>query len=110
MLAAQYFGRLGYTILNRNWRSGRFEMDLILSKNGALHFVEVKTRMSAAFGDPERAIDQEKQKNIVRAARSFVTRAGIDWNRVRFDTISVLLTNPPSIVHQIDAFFHGRAN
>jgi RNA polymerase sigma factor (sigma-70 family) len=44
------------------------------------------------------------------SARSYVTRAGIEWNRVRFDTIAVVLGNPPSIVHQEDAFFHGRAN
>jgi len=38
------------------------------------------------------------------------TRAGIAWSQVRFDTISIVFTNPPSLVHQQDAFFDGRAN
>ena len=72
-------------------------------------FIEVKSRSSTEFGSPERAIDGEKQKRIARAARSYATRAGVEWSKVRFDTVSIVFTNPPSIVHQQDAFFAGRA-
>ena len=58
----------------------------------------------------DRAIDTAKQRNITRAARSYATKAGIPWNKVRFDTVSVVFTEPPSIVHHQDAFFEGRAN
>ncbi|MBV9084792.1 MAG: hypothetical protein JOZ62_19110, partial [Acidobacteriaceae bacterium] len=61
------------------------------------------------FGSPDRAIDQEKQKHIVHAARAYATRAGLEWSQVRFDTIAIVFTKPPSIVHQQDAFFEGRA-
>jgi putative endonuclease len=110
-IAHRYLRGAGYLVVARNYQPGPdSEIDIVARRGELVVFVEVKTRMSAAFGSPERAIDSEKQKNIVRAARSFVTRAGGDWNQVRFDTISVVLSDPPSIVHQMDAFFHGRTN
>jgi len=68
----------------------------------------VKARGSAEYGAPERAIDEKKHKNIVRGARAYATRGGIDWNQVRFDVISVVFSDPPSILHQQDAFFPSR--
>jgi putative endonuclease len=110
-IAHRYLRSAGYMVVARNYRPGAdSEIDIVARRGELMVFVEVKTRTSGAFGSPERAIDLEKEKNIVRAARSFATRAGMEWNRVRFDTISVVLTRPPSIVHQMDAFFHGRAN
>jgi putative endonuclease len=110
-MAHRYLRGAGYMVVARNYRPGAdSEIDIVARRGELVVFVEVKTRTSAEFGSPERAIDVEKEKNIVRAARSFATQAGIEWNRVRFDTISVVLTKPPSIVHEMDAFFHGRAN
>lgn len=110
-LAHRYLRSAGFTIVARNYRpsAGDAEVDIVARDNGTLVFIEVKSRVSAEFGSPERAIDNEKQKRIVRAARSYATRAGVDWDQVRFDTVSILFTNPPSIVHQQDAFFDGRA-
>ncbi len=73
-------------------------------------FIEVKSRRSAEFGAPDRAIDSAKERNITRAARSYATKAGIPWNKVRFDTVSMVFTEPPSIIHHQDAFFDGRAS
>jgi putative endonuclease len=110
-LAHRYLRGAGFTVVARNYRpGGDAEIDIVARQGERIVFVEVKSRRSAEFGAPERAIDREKQQHIERAARSYVTRAGIDWNRVRFDVISVVFTDPPSIVHQEDAFFHGRAN
>jgi putative endonuclease len=110
-LAHRYLRSAGFVIVARNYRpsAGDSEVDIVARDNGTLVFIEVKSRMSADFGSPERAIDNEKQKRIVRAARSYATRAGVDWSEVRFDTVSIVFTNPPSIVHQQDAFFDGRA-
>jgi Holliday junction resolvase-like predicted endonuclease len=69
----------------------------------------VKSRRSDQFGSPDRAIGADKEKRIVRAARRYAARARIEWSNVRFDTVSIVFTNPPSIVHQQDAFFNGRA-
>lgn len=106
-LAHRYLQKAGFKVVGRNYRpnEGDAEVDIVARYGEILVFVEVKTRASAEFGDPERAIDGEKQKRIVRAARTYATRAGIEWDRVRFDTISLVMTQPPSIIHQQDAFF-----
>ena len=109
-MAHRYLQRKGFTVVARNYKPGAdSEIDIIARQGDLVIFVEVKSRTSAEFGSPDRAIDQEKQKHIVRAARAYVNRAAIEWNQVRFDTISVIFTDPPSIIHQQDAFFSGRA-
>ncbi len=110
-LAHRYLRNSGLTILARNYRpgSGDSEIDIVARDREIVVFVEVKSRTSAEFGSPERAIDRDKQKHIVRAARAYATRAGIEWNQVRFDTISIVFSDPPAILHQQDAFFEGRA-
>ncbi|HEY7307410.1 MAG TPA: YraN family protein [Bryobacteraceae bacterium] len=109
-LAHRYLQRKGFTVVARNYKPGAdSEIDIVARQGDLVVFVEVKSRTSAEFGSPDRAIDQEKQKHIVRAARAYVNRAALEWNQVRFDTISVLFTHPPSIFHQQDAFFSGRA-
>lgn len=110
-VAHRYLKQAGFAILARNYRpsGGETEVDIVARDGETVVFVEVKARASAQYGSPDRAIGQEKQKNIMSAARTYATRAGIEWSRVRFDTVSVVFTAPPSIVHQQDAFFHGRA-
>ncbi len=109
--AHRYLRRAGFTVLARNYRpgGGEAEVDIVARDGDVVVFVEVKSRKSAEFGMPDRAIDTEKQRNITRAARSYASKAGIPWDKVRFDTISIVFTEPPSIVHHQDAFFEGRA-
>jgi len=107
--AHRYLERAGFKVVARNYRPGAdSEIDIVALENEILVFVEVKSRQSAEFGSPDRAIDREKQKHIIRAARSYVTRAGIGWDHVRFDVISIVFTNPPMLEHFRDAFFDGR--
>jgi putative endonuclease len=108
--AHRYLRSAGLTVVARNYRpnEGDAEVDIVARDGDIIVFVEVKSRTSDRFASPERAIGIEKQKNIVRAARAYATRAGIPWNQVRFDTISIVFTNPPSLVHQRDSFFDGR--
>jgi len=110
-LAHRYLRSKGWTILARNYRpsGAEAEVDIVARDGEIVVFVEVKSRASAEFAAPERAIDAEKQKYISRAARAYAARAGLAWNQVRFDTISVVFTKPPSLMHQQDAFFEGRA-
>jgi putative endonuclease len=110
-LAHRYLKSAGFSVVARNYRpaGGEAEVDIVARDGETLVFVEVKSRQNADFGAPDRAIDDEKQKRIVRAARSFAARAGVEWSKVRFDTISIVFSKPPSIVHQQDAFFEGRA-
>ncbi len=95
----------GCTIVARNYRplSGHGEIDLVVWHGEQLVFVEVKTRDTSDFGNPERAVDAEKQINLTRAARDYVRRAGVEWQHVRFDIVAVTLS-PRRIEWLRDAF------
>lgn len=111
-LAHRYLRSSGYMVVARNYRpaGGEVEADIVARQGETLVFVEVKSRTSGDFGTPDRAVGADKQKNITRAARAYTTRAGLDWSQVRFDVISVIFTDPPSITHLKDAFSEGRAH
>ena len=98
-LAHRYLRRRGYTIIARNFRlaSGIAEADLIAREGGDLVIVEVKTRASADFGPPDRAIDSEKLLHISRIARDMGRRTGTSMEQVRLDVVTVVMTEPPRI-------------
>ena len=105
-LAHRYLRGQGCIIVARNYRrrAGQGEIDLVAWHGPVLVFVEVKTRASDAFGAPETAVDQEKRTRLQYAAREYARRAGIDWDKTRFDIVSVVLTRPPQVEWTRDAF------
>jgi putative endonuclease len=104
-LAHRYLRRRGCTIVARNYRprSGAGEIDLVAWQGETLVFVEVKTRATAEFGQPDRAVDAEKRQHLTRAARDYARRAGVGWDRTRFDIVAVVLS-PRNIAWTRDAF------
>lgn len=103
-MAAEYLLSNGYTILETNWQIGHLEVDIIASSNDMLVFVEVKTRKSNAFGEPEDFVGLPKQRNLIRAANIYLQKTGIN-KEVRFDIISVILNSgTEDIKHIVDAF------
>ena len=104
--AHRYLRRHGCTIVSRNYRmrSGGGEIDLVAWHGRTLVFVEVKTRASEDFGAPESAVDAEKRANLRRASQDYVRRAGVDWDKTRFDIVSVVLAKPMRIDWMKDAF------
>ena len=66
----------GHPILERNWRAGKQEIDIISLDRDGIHFVEVKSRTAPVQGEPEEAVNPAKQRNIVKAARRFMTLKG----------------------------------
>jgi putative endonuclease len=98
-LAHRYLRDRGFIIVARNYRlsSGDGEADLIAWDGETLVFVEVKSRKTAAFGPPERAIGEEKRKHLLRIAREYSRKTGTEWNRIRFDVVSVVMSKPPRI-------------
>ena len=104
--AYRHLRKLGYTVVARNYRSrdGRSEVDLIGWDRGQLAFIEVKTRASRDFGAPDSAIDSPKRLNIIRGAAEYLRRAGLEWSCARFDTVSVVGSDPVEIELQKDAF------
>jgi putative endonuclease len=99
-VAHRYLRAQGFTIVARNYRlaSGDAEADLIAWEGETLVFVEVKTRESADFGPPERAIGEEKHRHLMRIAREYTRKTQTPWARVRFDVVAVVLASPPGIV------------
>ena len=98
-LAHRSLQRKGFVIVARNYRlpSGDGEADVIAWDGDTLVFVEVKSRESADYGPPDRAIGPEKLNHTVRVARAYARKTDTPWDRIRFDVISVLLINPPAI-------------
>jgi putative endonuclease len=105
-LAHRFLRLKGFTIIGRNYRprAGAGEIDLIARDNDQLVFVEVKTRATAEFGTPDRAVDLEKQGHLERTAREYARRAGVAIEEARFDIVSIVLTTPPAIELIPDAF------
>jgi putative endonuclease len=105
-LAHRHLRSLGFTIVARNWRtrSGSAEADLVAWDGETLVFVEVKSRITDEYGAPDRAIDRDKRLHIARAAQDYARRSGVEWNRVRFDIVNIIDSDPPAITHLRDAF------
>ena len=93
-LAHRFLRRRGCTVVARNYRppAGHGEIDLVVWHGEKLVFVEVKTRDTSDFGEPERAVDAEKRLHLTRAARDYARRAGVEWQNVRFDVVAVILS------------------
>jgi len=86
--AALFFKRLGYEILERNWRAGRKEIDLIVRNSHVVAFVEVKAAASERFGHPSEKVDRRKQGHLTEAARRFIAEKEISGVDLRFDVIT----------------------
>jgi putative endonuclease len=104
-LAARHLRRSGYRILERNWRSHRYEIDVIAREKstGTVVFVEVKTRTPNSFGRPADAVDRNKQRFLRLAAESWLIANGGLEQPARFDVIEVLLPEK-SVNHIVNAF------
>jgi putative endonuclease len=105
-LAHRFLRRQGLTIVARNFhqRAGRGELDMVAWDRQTLVFVEVKTRASADFGSPGRAVGTDKEKDLRRAAGEYLRRSGAAREQARFDLVNIVLTNPPEIEWIQDAF------
>lgn len=103
-LACNYLLRKGFEILERNYRYKKAEIDIIAVKGKLLLFVEVKSRKSKSFGEPEHSIDQSKENLIIAAAEYYIEN--INWKSdIRFDIIAIHFTEPAEIFHIEDAFY-----
>lgn len=99
-LAVDLLVTKGYAIVERNWRAGNLEVDIVAMKDNRIVFVEVKTR-SSGFVDPLDAIDRRRVSRIVRAANSYVKAYNIP-HEVQFDIIIIIGTPECGDMHQIE--------
>jgi putative endonuclease len=107
-LAHRFLRNQGYIIVARNYRlpSGDGEADIIAWDSDYLVIVEVKTRETAEYGPPDRAIAPEKQWNMRRVAFESSRKTDISVEQIRFDVVSVVLGDPPDLTLFKGA--HGR--
>lgn len=91
-LAADFYKKRGYTLLARNYRYQKAEVDLIVRKANVLVAVEVKARSTTYFGRPEGFITPKKIKLLILAIDAFVSQRNLNVD-VRFDVMSYLFQN-----------------
>lgn len=93
-----------YVILERNYRYGKHEVDIIALDHGTLVVVEVKTRGNDVFADPEDAVDHRKRGFIIKVANQYVL-SHHRTEELRFDILSIVMRDgQPDIRHIKDAF------
>jgi len=103
-IALQYLLNKGYIIHQKNWRYGKIEIDLIAEKDERIVFIEVKTRSTDYFGEPEDAVDSGKEQQLINGAQIFADKHELE-EEIRFDIISIILnTDTVKINHIEDAF------
>jgi putative endonuclease len=100
-LATAFLVDAGYTILDRNWRCGQGEIDVVAFDGSETAFIEVKTRTSVAFGHPLEAITTLKLARLRRLAAAWCAAHPGNHDRIRIDAISVIAPKfgTPEIEH-----------
>lgn len=91
-IACELLRSMGHVILERNWRSGHLEIDIISLDPSGIHFVEVKTRRDSIQAPPQYNVDKAKQSRIVKASLDFLnTRKGLPFGNqeCHFDIMAV---------------------
>jgi len=104
-LARRFLEEKGYVIIETNWRHEKDEIDIIAKEKDELVIVEVKTRSTSFFGDPEDAVGSRKEEFLIRATEAYLEENELDID-TRFDIISIILNNKEQkIRHIVDAFY-----
>jgi putative endonuclease len=107
-IAASFLGARGYRIIERNFRCKGGELDIVARDPGdrSLVFVEVKARRDTTYGVPQQAVTPFKQRQISKAALTWLSRNRLHDSQARFDVIAILLEDDGqhSIEHIVNAF------
>ena len=103
-LAAQYLIGKGYEILERNWRNIHKEIDIIAKDGETLVIVEVKTRQTDEYGNPDVAVTKQKQWRLISAANAYVFQNKLDIN-TRFDIVSIIFKSGEAVIEHIEDAF-----
>jgi len=105
--AVRFLIAKGYRILDRNWRHGHLELDIVCTDNRELVVVEVKGRRQSIFPHPEDVFTPRQENFIIHATEAYIFRYDISM-QVRFDIIAVVFNKKGFEIEQIEgAFFPG---
>lgn len=89
-LACEHLTSLGHVILDRNWRYGHLEIDIVSADQSGLHFVEVKSRVAPVSASPEDNVGYRKQKRLTAAANAYLNIRKPGDMEVSFDVVTVV--------------------
>ncbi|MBL1279917.1 MAG: YraN family protein [Fluviicola sp.] len=104
-IAVEHLQKTGYSILDRNFKFKKAEIDIVCQKNEQLIIVEVKTRHTAVIGEPYLAVTRSKQRQIIKVANKYIEEKKIDLD-VRLDVVSIVLNQyGMRLEHIEDAFY-----
>ncbi len=107
-IAVRYLQDRSYAILERNWRSGRLEVDIIARIDDQMVIAEVKTRTDGFLESIGEAVNKKKQNLLIRAANAYIVKKNMDLD-VRFDIITVIFEGKTKfqVQHIENAFYPG---
>ena len=90
-VAERWLIRHGWRVIQRRFRSGHRDIDIVAERDGTVAFVEVKARSGDRFGDPVEAVGWRKQRELSRSAAVWIARHGRPGETYRFDVVGVLM-------------------
>lgn len=108
-IAERWLLRRGWRVVQRRFRSGHRDIDLVVEREGTVAFVEVKARRGAEFGGPVQAVDHRKRKQLERSAHVWIDRHGREAESYRFDVVGVLLSGATVRVCHVENAFALRS-
>ena len=105
-LAVDYLLKNNYAIVERNYRFDQAEVDIIAKQKDILAIIEVKTRSTSDFGDPQDFVKPKQIQRLVKAVDEYVTENDLDVE-VRFDIIAIVKSGKSyNIEHLENAYYH----
>jgi putative endonuclease len=104
-IAERWLRRDGWVVVNRRFRNGRRDIDLIVRRETTVAFVEVKARTGEDFGGPVEAVDWRKRRELVRSAKVWIDRHGAASEDYRFDVVGVLVDGERVRVRHVPGAF-----
>jgi putative endonuclease len=106
-LAAKFLQDRGYEIIERNYRFGRGEIDLIAKEGPDLVFIEVKARRTFQYGAPEESITVAKEAQLKRVADGYLSERNIENQSCRFDVVTITYEHGAPVIDLIQNVFLG---
>ena len=104
-IAERWLRERGWRVVQRRFRTGHRDIDLVVQQEGLVAFVEVKARRGDQFGDPVSAVNWRKQKELGRSARVWIARHGRAGEAYRFDVVGVLVDGTRVRVRHVEGAF-----
>src|SRR4051812_33392179 len=104
-IAERWLRGRGWRGMQRRFRSGHRDIDLVVEREGGVAFVEVKARRGGRFGTPLDAVDWRKQRELGRSARVWIDRHGRVEDAYRFDVVGVLVAGERVRIRHVENAF-----